>query len=883
MTVDLIGRRDCLELLASVVDESRDDLSIAIVRGAAGVGKTALVEHLLSRHPRVPVMRTAARPELARIPLALIAELGAGPDGTAPGIDDEKGVATARAVDALADRVSALNAEHAGLLVVEDLHWADRESLEVLGRVVGRIRHERLAMVMTTRSVTDGHEGLSQLIGALDGSGAVIVDLPPLVDSDARRLIETVAPAVSEEQVAACLRVGRGNPLMLRHLSGAGRAVTPSGSLGAVVEERLGVLTGAGAHMVRAASLGGNDVLVELVAAVVGSSTAEVTGWLEQATEAGLVARTGDGWRFEHDLIREAVADSIGERDRVGLHRRWAAALLGIEWLGADPAVDHVIAAGPPFESWEIDVLLRFGMRTVHTAPASAAEAFSLVLEHTGSADDRHRSARTGAAEARLWSSRSGSTAVVEGVDPLTRLRFEFGQGRVSGSTLADAERAAREAYSGEQLDETLARVARYASASLHPLPHLLRELDDRSATLTPLAEVWLRHAQDRLLILSGEFIESMWIGERAKAAGDQLPPGHPARIEAALTFGRLACQTSRRHVEGFEALRWAERRAEDVGSASRQIEAYLDHGMQLKMWDRWDEAEARFDAGAAIAEEIGAATARDQFDLQLAELAIVRGDVSRADGIVSARAGRPDPVALWAVQIGHLRLVRGQVDEAIQTLVPLAEGRDVFPEVRRMSLEILAHAAFVADDEHARGALRAGCRRLTGEARPARVCRAMVLASVDGDGALADAALAELGDAPPYVQGGYTMLGGVAHKRADHEDRAIHCFTVARELAAKRGAVPTVRTIDRQLAELGIQPPPSVADRPATGWASITPAEMRVVEVVAEGLVYREIAERLFISRRTVESHVASALRKLGLRNRSQLAAAFFSEHGLR
>lgn len=881
MTAEIVGRAEASGQLAEDIDRGAESLSFAIVRGVAGMGKTTIVDDVVTSGEPRSVLRVTGRPERTNTPLSLIAELVGRPDGTDPERHgDEAGAAVARAVTALLDHIASCTTDGPAVLVVDDLQWADPASVEVLRRSAARARHDRLTVVLALRPVPAPRDDIAGLLDMVRGLGAITVELGPLDQNDARRLIDSLTTDVTDAQARSCIEASGGNPLVLRHLAGAvsqGSSLTDS--LRPLVHQRLTALPDDAAREVAVAAVGGSRIRVDALADLLDTSADAVERGLDHAAGAALVYRDSDGWRFDHDLVREAVVETLEPADRADLHRRWAAVAWNASTDDAGPAAAHLLAAGPPFESWEIDVLLASAVEALHTSPATAVEAFTAVLDHTEPDDDRHRSARTGAAEARLWSTRHDDPDDTADVDALTRLRQEFAQGRVSHSTLTEAEATARASLTGSDLDETLARIATIASTAHQPLPHLLDELHERADSLSPLAEVWLRHAQDRSIVLTGEFVESMWIGERAKAAGDRLPEDHPARVEAAFTFGRLACQLERRRPEGFDALRWAEQRAEELGSTALQLDVYLEHGIQLKMWDRWDEADARFTAGAALAEEHGAAISQDLFELELMSLAVPRGDTARAEEIVAGRAGRPDPVAFWAAHVGHLRMVEDELDLAIRTLVPLAEGRDVYPEVRRLALEVLAVAAYVADDDRARDALRTGCRLLGGDARPARVCRAMVLATADGAGEVADTVLGDVVDAPPLIRGKYELLAGIAHRRSGNAERAIECLRSSYQRARNRGANATARIIERTLEDLGVRTATRTADRPVTGWGAITPAEMRVVELVAEGLVYREVAERLFISRRTVESHVASALRKLELRNRSQLATAFLAE----
>jgi DNA-binding NarL/FixJ family response regulator len=106
---------------------------------------------------------------------------------------------------------------------------------------------------------------------------------------------------------------------------------------------------------------------------------------------------------------------------------------------------------------------------------------------------------------------------------------------------------------------------------------------------------------------------------------------------------------------------------------------------------------------------------------------------------------------------------------------------------------------------------------------------------------------------------------------------RSAEASVLADEALTSYAALDAAAELDRgraRLRDAGLRPGARGARRrPATGWASLTPAETRVARLVAEGLTNPDIADRLFVSRRTVESHVSSALRKLSLSSRVELA----------
>ncbi|MBW3665557.1 MAG: LuxR C-terminal-related transcriptional regulator, partial [Actinobacteria bacterium] len=128
-------------------------------------------------------------------------------------------------------------------------------------------------------------------------------------------------------------------------------------------------------------------------------------------------------------------------------------------------------------------------------------------------------------------------------------------------------------------------------------------------------------------------------------------------------------------------------------------------------------------------------------------------------------------------------------------------------------------------------------------------------------------------GELPLLLEDAAEVLG-----RADGgSDEAAELLTEALDLWEDMGAVREVARLEARLRDLGVRRGKrGRRQRPATGWEALTETEQRVVDLVAEGLIYREVGERMFISRRTVETHVAHIFTKLDISNRGDLLTAY-------
>jgi ATP/maltotriose-dependent transcriptional regulator MalT len=364
----LVGRSGQLSVLnAALARAGRGGPSAVMVGGEAGVGKSRLVREFAERSrgagarvltggclelgaeglPFAPF--TAVLREVARdLGVAGVAELLPGgatrelarllPEFGEPARPDDAGEARARLFEQLLILLERLAGAGPVVLVVEDMHWADRSSRDLLAFLIrNQPSAEGLLIVVTYRSDDlDRAHPWRALLAELDRIGWVTrMDLGRLTWPDTGRLVAQITGREpGDDLLAAVYRRTEGNPLFVEALLG-------DGGPGSGLPESLRDLLVAAVRrlpeetqeVVRVASAGGERTGHGLLAAVTGLEDAALDRALRPAVAANVLLADSDGYAFRHALIREAVHDELlpGERSRV--HRRFA------EAVAADPAL----------------------------------------------------------------------------------------------------------------------------------------------------------------------------------------------------------------------------------------------------------------------------------------------------------------------------------------------------------------------------------------------------------------------------------------------------------------------------------------------------------------------------------------------------------------
>ncbi|HEY0889466.1 MAG TPA: BTAD domain-containing putative transcriptional regulator, partial [Nocardioides sp.] len=411
----LVGREEQLaEIDRAVARGLAGEPTVVAVTGEAGIGKTRLVEEAVAHasgatvgfgrcwdHDGAPAfwpweqalsdLVAAVGVELARAaasgraePVALLVP-ALGPAPTVPGTAS---VARARLYDAVAAFVETLAAQRPVVLALEDFHWADQESVELLEYVVTTVRSGRLVIVVTVRdpselAATAGDDVVAALARR---PGGVRLELTGLTVPAVRELVAGRTGVEVSLDVAHGLRERtEGNPFYVSELallygeerrrSGAAGIPVPT-SVRAVIERRLRHLSGEDVDVLVAAAVVGRTFDLPLLAEVTGRSRLELVEVLDRGVAAGVLDEHGVGaeQRFTHALVQETLVLSVGPMRRATLHAQIARALdarHGADGAHAAAIAHHYAAAGP------VGDVVR-GVELSIAAASSAATRFAL-------------------------------------------------------------------------------------------------------------------------------------------------------------------------------------------------------------------------------------------------------------------------------------------------------------------------------------------------------------------------------------------------------------------------------------------------------------------------------------------------------------------------
>jgi tetratricopeptide (TPR) repeat protein len=377
----LVGRLEELAVLEAAQGRAANgEPAVVLVGGEAGVGKTRLVAELAGRCrvvgarvlvggclpvggdglPHAPIVE-ALRPLPAELGVGAVREL-VGPSWSElahllpslgePASGSAGRAAQARLFELLLGLLGRLGEQAPLILVVEDLHWADRSTRELLGFLVRNLRAERLLLVVTYRSDELHPDRLGPYLAELDRSGRVERLELARLDRAATvaQLTGILDAAPAAELVEAVFVRSEGNPFFTEELVAAVQA--GSGGLPVTVRDllrsRVKGLPERPRQVLEVAAVAGRQVSHRLLAAVAGLDERQLEGALRQAVAHQLlVARAGEGgYRFRHALLWEVVDAGLLPGERARLHAGYAHALAKQPELAGDsPAVAAELAA----------------------------------------------------------------------------------------------------------------------------------------------------------------------------------------------------------------------------------------------------------------------------------------------------------------------------------------------------------------------------------------------------------------------------------------------------------------------------------------------------------------------------------------------------------
>jgi DNA-binding CsgD family transcriptional regulator/tetratricopeptide (TPR) repeat protein len=852
-TTALLERDEFLQRLRQTLGEVDDGHGrLVLVAAEAGGGKTALVQAFVDDLPRrARVLGGACDALFTPRPFAPLADVAAETGGTVAELIGRD----ARPYEVLDALIDELRREPA-VLVLEDLHWADEATLDVLRLLGRRIEGTRALVLATFRDdELQATHPLRIVIGGLAAaSGVERLHLPRLTVDAVRELATT--HDVDPEQLFE--RTG-GNPFFVTEVLAAGGPEVPATVRDAVLA-RASRLGPEARRVLDAVSVVPPRAELELLEALAGADIRH----LDDCLASGILVAEGRGVAFRHELARIAIEESISPLERVALHR---AVLRTLRAAGADTArlAHHADAAG------DVEAVLEF-------APAAAARA-AAAGAHREAIGQYERTLRCGERlapeyRAELLELGGHECYLVDRFDEGVRwLESAIEIHRASGDRLREGDALRR--LSSVQRCGALAGEAQKTG---HRAVELLEGCP-------PGRELAAAYGNLGMLALN---LNELDAAAAAAARGLELaePVGHTEVVVHALnTIGTAELYEGR--AEGREKLERSLQMAQEEGLEEHIGRAYI-HLADVAQRNRdYELADTYIGPGTEYCSERG-------LDLWLRYMHVyrVRTELDRGRwteavcGIPPSlvNPGTPLPRIAALVVLGLVRARRGDpdqwpaLDEAAELAAASGELQWVAPvATARAEARWLAGkpGAVAAETEDAlsravqgrapwwAGELACWRRRAGVEEDPPQVAAEPWKLQLAGDWERAADRWSGLGC--PYE---------AALARADSEDE--EALRLALDDLTILGARPAAAFVTRRLRELGARGLPR-GPRSATraNPAGLTARELEVLRLVSEGLRNSDIAGRLFVSVRTVDHHVASIRGKLDARTRGEAVSA--------
>lgn len=897
----LVGRQSELARFGALCAQSGAGGSGLLIEGDPGVGKTALVDEYerMARERGMRVLRTSGTPDESAAPFSglhlllhpLRAEIPGLPEPQRDALEVAFGARSGETPTTFLAGVATLtllsdaSREHPLLVIGEDLHWLDPASRQTLLMVARRVSSDPVIVVMTTR-------GGQEAVGA---EAIERVRLAPLSFIDANALLDSRSDSPDGTERRILLELADGNPLALVELSVASLRVADlnvvpltrrlelafAGRYGELpLEARLGVLAG---------SLGCDSIddTTAAIARVLGGAPSR--DWLGSADAAGLLEPVQGRIRLRHPLVRSAVASAAQPEERSTMLRALVATIADpartVWWraelpTGTDPglAAELALIGEVALGAGDAALALRALRRAAELSVLSPARIERLLLAADAAARaGAHRTALglLDQADADTDDSRTRArTAWMRELLPVQESALARGDLRPATSAI---EGMRRSGDADAALDALLHLASIAWDHSNHSDPGLVISEAARAFDLDP--------DEPRTLLLEA-VMNPAGRGDDVIARIRDHADLDPDDAQGAWYLGyalnlcgeiEAAAEYLQRAVEGFRA----------YGGR-----ALLPHALMGLSWicflqGRFERGRACIDECVTIAidaEDPGLATAArmalawyDALDGVVPDRDAIAGSSSLAALALEAQS----PRATLVFAEGCAALVGGRPRDAERALRRLADPDDGVYNLmfRIVSLPDLVEAAVLLGHRPLAEAQVAAISEIQ-EGWHAPVLRAALGYSriVLCDDALLDEESDGLERHPlpiPFLQARAHLHLGTRLRRMR---RTVDSRIQLRKALALFERFPATTWAQRAREELraGGERLPDVAP---SGRHVLTPQELRVAELAARGLSNREIAERLFLSPRTIGAHLYTAFRKLGISAREQLGSVLRPE----
>lgn len=940
--VALLERESELERLDRLLGEtSGGEGRLLLVEGEAGIGKTALLDALRGRAGVEQCLVLTARggelerdfphgvvrqlfepllrqpPERSHRPFAGAARLaktalrlGEGSPGALVGADAELAVN-----HGLYWLVANLAEERPVVLVVDDAHWADPATLRFVHYLGRRLEGVPALVALGLRPAQPGAP--TDLLDALhDLPKAELLSPAPLSQDAIRALIAVALIGPPGQQFArACHAATGGNPFFLSELLRAlavqeARPIDEQaelvGRLGprSISRSVLGRLAGLwpdAVSLAQAVAVLDTDADLRHAAALAGLAPDRGAAAADALTAACVLA-SGRPLRFAHPILRQAVYEDIAEGRRQFDHSRAAQVLeaagepdrAAVHLLqteaGADPSVvarlrsaaARALCRGapptalillrraltePPTESDRADVLLETGRAARLAGDPSAVRYLDEAHKQVNDAARRAEAARELAAALTTTGDVKHAAAVLE--EAINALPPDAGEDRLRleaellTASVYDHELATR---AGERIDRLVRRIrGETPGERLLLAAAAYQRMLSGLGTASEVAALALRAA-------TGELIVAEQATEFALGAG----------------FAAVCLVFTDRHDEAHRLIDTILTEAREIGSPVASAWAWIVAARLEHMRGNLTEAEsAARSALAPLPHELTLSTENALAYLVLALVAQGRFDDAEAEladyDAASAACSRTTAGLSLHLARSALRLAQGRTEEARRDAEEVI-SRDITHGAAapgrgfRFSPAVAIHAAGHRERavQLAEAELdRARSFQLPSAEGVALTVLGIIMGGEDGLHHLRNA-VEKLAHGPRKLELAYALVEfGSALRRANRRSEARDPLTRGMDLAHRCGAKPLAERAREELLACGARPRKLVV----SGVDSLTASERRIARMAAEGMSNTEIAQALFVTRKTVETHLGHAYMKLNISSRGDLLQALGGE----
>ncbi len=923
----LVGRdNELARLVSSASEASAGQGNAVLIEGEPGIGKSTLVraacdaaenlgcqvfwgagDELGQALPLLPfldalrVREPSPHPRRKTILALLRGELASGRGEDMPAVLAEQ----------LTALIEELCATRPAVLVVDDLQWADRASVALWGRLARSAPQLRLLLVGMMRPVPQRED----LLAVRHAAGrAARFRLAGITEAAVAELLEALARGRPGEDLIQLAGGAAGNPLYitelvdalargssLRRTDGAIELAEahPPESLAAAVADRLGFVPPSVREVLRAAALLGVDFVVSDLATVLDRNVTELIPALDEARAAGVLAAAGSRLGFRHQLIRSALYEEIPAPVRAAWHAE-AARALAKAGAPADrvarqllPAVTGPAEASSPMEDWMLDWLAETAPLLAGQAPRAAAELLQQAVTRSQSGMAQYDSLRCRLAEALY---RVGDFAAAEQVasaalattddpDLLVDLHWTLAECRTLDGRFAEClatlnEALTRPVISGRNRARLLVLIAR-AHRHLGEIAMLDQvagaALAEAGSTGDNWAIGWALAMLTITTAMQGRVADALPLYDRALAVTRDDTGLTDLRllllINQAVTLGDLD-----RYEEAFAAAGEAKRLAARTGFMVRRAQAQCCLGELLFNTGRWDDAMTEVGAVPDVTNDPGMACCDHGIS---ALISFHRGQAGAARRHLAAAL--PHAQRIGNRVVGTLALARsldseqeGALREALGVLTDYTGHAEELDEIEDLLADGVRLATTVGDTATARTLVEKAATLADDSQIPHRQANALYCGGlVDQDASRLLKAADRYRDARRPLLGAKALEAAAGLLVEDGQrNPARDAFTGAFELYTALGAGRDVARLQARFREHGIRRGPRAKHRQTQhGWESLTPMEIKVAALVEQGLSNPDIAAQLFLSRKTVATHVSHILGKLGVSSRIDVA----------